>query len=273
MITWDISPDIFELGPFTIRWYGLLFASSFVVGLKIMQDIFTKEGKSDKDLNDLFWYMILSTIIGARLGHCLFYNPAYYLQHPLEILMTWKGGLASHGAAMGIIAGLYLYSRKKADQSFLWIMDKVVITVALAAVFIRTGNLMNSEIIGAPTDVPWAFLFPRAESNPVPRHPSQIYEILAYLATFIATFRIYKTKAWNLPDGLIFGVFLVMIFGFRIIVEFYKRNQTYFEEGMALNMGQILSIPLVIFGIYLIYKAYKKGKNGKKVYTKLDRKA
>ena len=258
MITWDVSPDIIELGPFTIRWYGLLFAASFVVGLKIMQNIFEKEGKSDKDLNDLFWYMIISTIIGARLGHCFFYNPAYYLQHPLEIFMTWKGGLASHGAAVAIPIAAYLFAKKKKNVSFLWVMDKVVITVALAAVFIRTGNLMNSEIIGAPTDVAWSFLFPRAEANPVPRHPSQIYEILAYGATFITLFRIYTKKTWKLPDGLLFGVFLTMIFGSRIIIEFYKKNQTYFEEGMALNMGQILSIPLVLIGIFLIYKAYTK---------------
>lgn len=260
LITWDVSPDIFSLGPLTIRWYGLLFAASFVIGLKIMQNIFIKEGKTEKDLNDLFWYAIICTIIGARLGHCLFYNPAYYLQHPLEIFMTWKGGLASHGAAIAIPFGVYLYSRKKVGQSFLWVMDRVVITVALAAVFIRTGNLMNSEIIGSPTDVPWAFLFPLAESNPVPRHPSQIYEIIAYLATFITLFRIYKKQTWKLPDGLLFGIFLTMVFGSRIIIEFFKKNQTYFEESMSFNMGQLLSVPLVIFGVYLIINAYKKRK-------------
>lgn len=258
MITWDVNPDIFQLGPFTIRWYGLLFAASFVVGLKIMQNIFERDGKSEKDLNDLFWYMILSTIIGARVGHCLFYNPAYYLQHPLEIFMTWKGGLASHGAAIGIFGGAYLYSRKKVGQSFLWVMDRVVIIAGIAAVFIRTGNLMNSEIIGSQTDVAWAFLFPRAEANPVPRHPAQIYEMLAYLTTFITSYKIYQKKVWKLPDGLIFGVFLTMVFGFRFFVEFYKKNQTYFEEGMALNMGQILSIPLVLVGLLLIYNAYRK---------------
>ncbi len=253
MITWNVNPDIFHLGPFTIRWYGLLFAASFVIGLKIMNNIYKKEGKSEKDLNDLFWYMMLSTVIGARLGHVVFYNPEFYFFHPLEIIKTWKGGLASHGAAIGILIGIYLYSRKKTGQSFLWVMDRVVITVALAAVFIRTGNLMNSEIIGAPTNVAWSFIFTRVDN--VPRHPTQIYEALAYLLTFVTLFKIYKNTDGKFNEGLLFGIFLIMIFGFRFIIEFFKKEQVPFEIGMTLNMGQILSIPLIIIGILILYKS------------------
>jgi prolipoprotein diacylglyceryl transferase len=194
MITWDVSPEIFSIGPISIRWYGLLFAASFLIGFQIMTRIFKNEKKSQKDLNDLLWYMIIGTIVGARLGHCLFYNPEYYLSNPLEILKTWKGGLASHGAAVGIVTAIYFYSKKKVGQSFLWVMDRVVITVALAGFFIRTGNLMNSEILGKVTDVPWAFKFVNAYVNEpmLPRHPAQLYEALSYLAIFVILFFIYQ---------------------------------------------------------------------------------
>jgi prolipoprotein diacylglyceryl transferase len=178
-----VSPEIFSfgpfsigslnLGPFSVRWYGLLFAASFVIGFQIMNWIFKIEKKSEKDLNDLVWYMILGTVIGARLGHCLFYNPEYYLSNPLEILKIWQGGLASHGAAVGILTAMYLYSKKKVGQSFLWILDRVVITVALAGSLIRLGNLFNSEIIGIPTDLPWGFVFTLIDE--IPRHPAQLY--------------------------------------------------------------------------------------------------
>lgn len=266
MIVWDVSPEIFsfgpfdigsfELGPFSVRWYGLLFAASFVIGFQIMHWIFKIEKKSEDDLNDLVWYMILGTVIGARLGHCLFYNPSYYLSNPIEILKIWQGGLASHGAAIGILTAMYLYSKKKVGQSFLWILDRVVITVALAGSLIRLGNLFNSEIIGIPSDLPWAFVFSRIDD--VPRHPTQLYESIFYLISFFILFGIYKKKKANTEQGLIFGLFLILIFGFRIIVEFLKENQSAFEQGMVLNMGQILSIPLVIFGGYLLYRIKKQ---------------
>lgn len=266
MIIWDVSPEIFsfgpfslglfDLGPFSVRWYGLLFAASFVIGFQIMTWIFKIEKKSEKDLNDLVWYMILGTVLGARLGHCLFYNPAYYLSNPIEILKIWQGGLASHGAAVGILLAMYFYSKRKVGQSFLWILDRVVITVALAGSLIRLGNLFNSEIIGIPTDLPWAFVFTIVDD--IPRHPAQLYESIFYLFSFIILFNIYRRKRTTTEQGLIFGLFLILIFGFRIIVEFLKENQTGFEQGMFLNMGQLLSIPLVIFGGYLLYNIKSK---------------
>jgi phosphatidylglycerol---prolipoprotein diacylglyceryl transferase len=255
MITWDINPEIFSLGPISVRWYGLLFAASFLVGFQIMTKIFDKENKSQNDLNDLLWYMIIGTIVGARLGHCLFYNPEYYLSHPLEILKTWKGGLASHGAAIGIVSAIYLYSKKKIGQSFLWTSDRVVITVALAGFFIRTGNLMNSEIIGKVTDVPWAFKFVNAyvKDPMVPRHPAQLYEALSYLVIFVILFLIYQKSYKKIKEGFLFGLFLVLVFSARFIIEFFKENQSAFEQGMTLNLGQTLSIPLILWGLYLLF--------------------
>jgi phosphatidylglycerol---prolipoprotein diacylglyceryl transferase len=257
-ITWSISPEIFALGPIHVRWYGLLFASSFIFGFKIMEKIFKNENRPIDDINDLMWFMILGTVIGARLGHCLFYNPDYYLSNPLEIIKVWKGGLASHGAAIGILTAIYFYSKKKKNQSFLWVMDRVVITVALSGFFIRMGNLFNSEIVGHPTDVAWAFIFTSLDN--IPRHPTQLYEALFYLLSFGILMFQYKRFDGKFKDGYLFGIFLILIFGFRIFVEFFKENQTYFEEGMILNMGQLLSIPLVIGGIYLLYNAQMRGK-------------
>lgn len=252
MITWDISSDIISLGPVTIRWYGLLFAGSFIVGLKIMSDIFKKESRSEKDLNDLVWYMIIGTVVGARLGHCLFYNPEYYFSNPIEILKIYRGGLASHGAAIGILLAIYLFVKRHPKFGFLWIMDRVVITVALAGFMIRMGNLFNSEIIGKATDVPWAFTFLLVDN--VPRHPAQLYEAIACIIIFVILYALYQKKFETLKEGYIFGLFLIGIFGFRFFVEFFKENQSGFEENMMLNMGQILSIPLVIAGVFLLFR-------------------
>lgn len=257
-ITWDVGPELFNIGPFSVRWYGLLFAMAFIVGFKIMQWMYKRENKPESDVEQLTIYMIVGTVIGARLGHCLFYNPEYYLANPLEILMVWKGGLASHGASIGILISLYVYTKKK-KVSFLWQMDRVVVATALGGSFIRLGNLFNSEIIGKAADVPWAFIFTKVDN--VPRHPTQLYESLGYLVIFLILFFIYKNKYKVLNDGFIFGLFLFLLFTFRIIVEFFKENQTGFEEGMAYNMGQLLSVPFVILGVILIVRSLKKNKN------------
>jgi phosphatidylglycerol---prolipoprotein diacylglyceryl transferase len=256
MYQWDVSPDIFSLGPFTIRWYGLLFALSFIIGYQLMQVIYKKEKRAENDLNDLVWYMILGTVLGARLGHCLFYNPAYYLSNPIEILHVWKGGLASHGAAIGILLSIYIYVRIKKNFTFLWVMDRIVITVALSGFFIRMGNLFNSEIIGRPTDGTWGFIFTAIDN--VPRHPAQLYEAIFNLMVFIFLISLYFRKWDKLKEGEIFGYFLVLVFSFRFLVEFIKENQTYFEEGLFLNMGQLLSLPLILAGAILLFLKARK---------------
>jgi prolipoprotein diacylglyceryl transferase len=257
-ITWDVTPELLNIGPFSVRWYGLLFAMAFIAGFKIMQWIYKRENKPEGDVEQLVIYVIVGTVIGARLGHCLFYNPEYYLANPLEILMVWKGGLASHGTSIGIPIAIYLYTKKK-KLNFLWQMDSVVIVTALGGSFIRLGNLFNSEIIGKAADVPWAFIFTRVDN--VPRHPTQLYESLAYLTIFIVLFFIYKNKYKKLNDGFIFGVFLILLFTFRFFVEFLKENQTGFEEGMAFNMGQLLSVPFIFLGVILIVRSVKNIKS------------
>jgi prolipoprotein diacylglyceryl transferase len=256
LIYWDVSPEIFSIGPITIRWYGLLFAMSFIVGYQIMMVIFKRENRSEHDLNDLVWYMILGTVIGARLGHCFFYNPDYYLAHPLEIIQVWKGGLASHGAAIGILTALYLFVSKKKNFSFLWIVDRIVITVALSGFFIRMGNLFNSEIIGKPTNGKWGVIFVSVDN--IPRHPAQFYESVAYLLIFIFLLSLYFKLNAKFKNGLLTGIFLILIFGFRFFVEFFKEIQSMFEQSMFLNMGQLLSIPFVIIGIFLLIRKDKK---------------
>jgi len=269
-IVWNVSAEMFSfpdwlplLGGRGVRWYGALFAASFVVGYYIMQKIFEREKIGIKVLDQLSTYMIVATVVGARLGHCLFYEPAYYLANPIEILKVWEGGLASHGAAIGIIIALYFFSRKQ-QKTIIWTLDRVVIVVALAGFFIRTGNLMNSEIFGHITTLPWGFEFVRA-SDPAlrtdPRHPTQLYEGLFYLATFFFLYRSYfKKDMGQKQPGYIFGIFLIAIFGSRLFIEFLKEPQVGFEANMALNMGQLLSIPFIIGGIFIWYKGWKKRK-------------
>ncbi len=260
-ITWNVNPVVVEILGREIRWYGILFALGFVVGHYLMTKIFEIENIDIKNLDALTYYMIFSTVIGARLGHCFFYEPEYYLANPAEIIAIWKGGLASHGAAIGILLALWLYSRSRPEQPFLWVVDRIVITVAFAGVCIRLGNLMNHEIIGKPTDVPWAFIFKLVDDQP--RHPSQLYEAICYAFIFLFLYRLYFQKyTTQTPQGLLFGWFLVLIFGVRILVEFLKEDQVVNEQDLViipgLNMGQNLSIPFVLLGIYLIYNAYKK---------------
>jgi phosphatidylglycerol---prolipoprotein diacylglyceryl transferase len=249
-IHWNVSPTIFSIGPVSVRWYGLLFAMSFVVGYFIMLRIFRKEHIPEPMLDQLSMYMLIATVVGARLGHVLFYEPASYLAHPLDILKIWQGGLASHGAAIGIIVALYLFARKT-RQPFLWVIDRIVIVVALSGFFIRTGNLFNSEIYGNATTLPWGFIFERAGET-MPHHPTQIYEGLCYLGIFFFLLWYYYQKDGKPRPGFLFGVFLIGVFGFRFIVEFIKEPQVAFESSMALNMGQLLSIPLIIAGIVLL---------------------
>jgi phosphatidylglycerol:prolipoprotein diacylglycerol transferase len=255
-VTWDVDPNLFEIGPLTIRWYGVLFASAFLVGHYIIQNIFIKENQPKEWMDSLLIYMMVGTVLGARLGHVFFYQWDYYSQNIGEILQVWKGGLASHGAAIGIIISLALWSYKVSKKSLLWILDRVVITVALAAVFIRFGNLMNHEIIGAITDVPWAFIFTKAGYAVLePRHPTQLYEALSYLIIFgLLMFLYYKQNAGKRP-GLLFGLFLILLFTARFFIEFIKEVQVAKEIEMTLNMGQWLSIPLVMVGLFFVIRS------------------
>ena len=260
-IFWNVSPEIVKIGPISLRWYGLLFALGFVFGYMILTRIYKLEKKPQADLEQLSIYVILGTVIGARLGHCLFYDPVYYLSNPFEMIKVWEGGLASHGAAIGIPLSIYLLSKKQKDKTVLWILDRVVIVVALAAVLIRLGNLFNSEILGTATDVPWAFIFARVDD--VPRHPAQLYESIFYLISFIILYFVYYKTDKKSKQGFIFGFFLVLIFGFRFFVEFLKIEQSAFEKGMILDMGQLLSIPFIIGGLYFMFRKEKENINKK----------
>jgi len=269
-ITWNVDPEIFSIstqwGVLSVRWYGLMFACAFLFGYII----FTKYLRTDwiklEMQDELLIYMAVGTIVGARLGHCFFYEPEYFLKNPVEILKIWKGGLASHGAAVGILLSIWLFIRKY-KMSFLWLMDRMVIVVALAGFFIRMGNLFNSEIYGRPTDLPWAFLFVRdhvydAHTGTLlpqlPSHPTQIYEALSYLGIFVFLLTLYRRKYKVLRDGYIFGIFMILLFTARFLIEFVKNDQVGFEAGMKLNMGQLLSLPFILAGFAMLYWTKKK---------------
>ena len=257
-IHWNVSPEIFALGPIHVRWYGLLFAVGFLFGYSHGERMFKHENLDLKWLESLFIYLIVATIIGARLGHVLFYGWDYYSQHPIEILYVWQGGLASHGGVLGIIIAMFIWSKYVSKRSILWVLDRVVVPSIFVGALIRFGNLMNSEIYGNPTTLPWGFIFERNHET-VAKHPTQIYEALSYLVTFgVMLYMYWKTKAKDY-QGLIVGVFFVMVFSARFCIEFIKEVQEPFENGMSLDMGQWLSIPFILTGIFLIVRALKKG--------------
>ncbi|MFB6258554.1 MAG: prolipoprotein diacylglyceryl transferase [Flavobacteriales bacterium] len=252
-IDWTVNPNLIE-DPVMIRWYGVLFALAFLLGHKILSRIFRNEGVPDKQLDQVLIYTMIGTIIGARLGHVFFYDWSYYSKHLMEIPQIWEGGLASHGGAIGIILALWVFSKKVSKRPLLWILDRVVTPIALGGAFIRIGNLMNHEIVGAPTDVPWAFVFHRLDK--IPRHPSQIYEALAYLIIFGVLFYMYWRKDAYKKQGLLLGSFLFLVFIARFFIEFFKRHQT-LDPDAFLSMGQWLSIPFVLIGAYLIFNGLK----------------
>jgi prolipoprotein diacylglyceryl transferase len=255
-IRWNANPEIFNLGPISVRWYGLLFASGFLIGYYIVERMFKYEKENLKWLDSLFMYLIVATIVGARLGHVFFYGWEYYSQHPEEIIMVWHGGLASHGGAIGIFIAMYLYSKFVTKRSMLWTLDRVVVPTALVGAMIRTGNLMNSEIYGIQTELPWGFIFER-NGEFVAKHPTQIYEALAYLIAFgILMFMYWKSRSRK-KEGLILGTFFILIFTARFFIEIIKEDQEAFEATMTLNMGQWLSIPFVLLGLFLVVRAIK----------------
>jgi phosphatidylglycerol---prolipoprotein diacylglyceryl transferase len=254
VIHWNVDPNIFEYGPLRVRWYGLMFLMGFTIGYFIVKRMCQREGKSFERLENLLVYLVLGTAIGARLGHCLFYEPEFFLNHPIEIFKIWNGGLASHGGTIGVIFAVWLFSRWYKEFSFIWILDRISVPVALVACFIRIGNVMNSEILGRPSDLPWSFVFERVDK--VPRHPAQLYESLSYLVLFFISSAIYKRNP-NPKPGLLLGVTLTWIFAWRMVLEVFKENQEAFESSMVLNMGQLLSVPFVLIGVFLIVRALK----------------
>jgi len=250
-LVWNVDPDIFSLGAFHLRWYGFFFALGFFLGYQIMVRFYRREERPLENLSDLFLYLFLGTIIGARLGHVLLYQPDYFLSHPWEILMIWQGGLASHGGFAGVIISLYLYLRKHRDMSFIELADRLVIPCLLAATSIRVGNFFNSEILGIPSNLPWAIVFARVDN--IPRHPAMLYEAVTYYLVFCAMYAAYwKTTIIQFP-GRVFGTAIATCFLARFIIEFVKENQVSFESRLLMNMGQLLSIPLILAGVYLIY--------------------
>jgi len=255
-ITWDIDPDIFTI-PFInhpVRWYGLLFAFAFLISQQIMYFIYKRDGRPATEVDTLTVYAVVATIVGARLGHVLFYDPIHYFQNPIKILMVWEGGLASHGGVIGILIAIYLFARKT-NANYLWVLDRVSIVASLTFCIIRLGNLMNSEMIGTPTNLPWAFIFTRMDD--VPRHPAQLYEAIHYFIWFIVLFLVWYRLKDRMKIGLLFSWSLIMLFSLRFVDEFFKLDQVDFEGSMILNMGQLLSIPFILTGVLLlIFKVY-----------------
>lgn len=250
-ITWDIDPDIFTI-PFInhpVRWYGLLFALAFLISQQIMYLIYKKEGRPVSEIDTLTIYMVVATIVGARLGHVLFYDPIHYFQNPHTIFMVWEGGLASHGGVIGILIAIYLFARKT-NINYLWALDRISIVASLTFCMIRLGNLMNSEMIGIPTNLPWAFIFTSKDN--LPRHPAQLYEAIHYFIGFIVLFLVWYRLKDRMRNGLLFSWSLIALFSFRFVDEFFKIDQVQFEEGMILNMGQLLSLPFIVIGIGLL---------------------
>lgn len=276
VINWDVTPELIE-GWKTPNYYGLLFVTGLMIGYFVCKRMFKREGVHEKYLDQLVLYVIVATIVGARLGHVLFYGPYWdtvdlqgvvleqgYFSHPASILYIWEGGLASHGGAIALLLAFYIYSKRVVKLPIIWILDRIVAPIAIAACFIRFGNLMNSEIVGDPTTVPWAFSFPNYynevthQYDSTPRHPAQLYEALSYIVIFLTLmFMYWKRKAYE-KRGMLFGSFLILLFGARFFIEFIKLGQTDRDAEFAINTGQMLSIPFVIAGIIILYFSMKK---------------
>jgi len=254
---WSANPIALSLGPIHVFWYGVLFAIAILSGLEFMKWVYKKEDRNIEELDTLFIYIVVGIVVGARLGHCLFYEPDFYLAHPMKIFAVWEGGLASHGGGLGVILALYLYC-KKYKLDYLWLLDRVAIPTALFGFFVRMGNFMNSEIIGNPTESAFGIVFSRVDM--IPRHPTQLYEAFSYILIFFVLTYIYKRKSKTVSNGFLFGLFLLLIFSARFIIEFVKTKQADYTLGIGLSTGQLLSIPFLILGLYLIIKAVRTQK-------------
>jgi len=266
-IIWDIDPEIVNLFGFSIRYYGVFFVGGLILSIYILGWIFKKENLPPENIQKLSVYGMIGIMAGARLGHCLFYEPAYYLAHPVEIILPIKflpdggfkiigfHGLASHGGALGMIIGVLFYV-KKTKHKLIDTIDLVAIVAGIGSGFVRLANLMNSEIIGIPTQKPWAFIFTKIDN--LPRHPAQLYEAIIYFSIFILMFVLYITNREKLKNGFFIGLSMILAFTTRFFIEYIKENQVAFEDGMNYNMGQLLSFPYIITGIgFIVYSRIK----------------
>jgi len=256
---WNVNPEIFSLPifghQFAPRWYGVCFATGLLLGFMVMKKFYKQAGYSEEVLNSGFILFVVGTVVGARVGHCLFYEPAYYLTHPWKILFIWEGGLASHGGTIGIALCMIYYTRKY-QIPFVWLCDRLALAISLGVPFIRIGNFFNSEIVGLPTNLPWAVIFERVDT--VPRHPAQLYEALAYFALYFILAAAYKIRDGHFKPGRLAGFMLIWIYTARFFIEFIKEDQVDFEKGLTLNMGQILSIPMVLLGLLFYFGVIAK---------------
>ena len=266
-IVWDPSVSLFSIFGFGIRYYSLCWVIGLLGAYLIVQKLYKKGGVSEELFDPLFMYCFIGILVGARLGHCLFYQPDYYLSHPIEMLLPIRNtadgwifsgyeGLASHGGVIGVIVALILYTRKT-KLTMVWTLDNIAVAAPFFSAMVRIGNFMNSEIIGTETNLPWGVIFVQAGET-VPHHPAQLYEAIAYLVIFLFGLLLYKKYNAKIGTGLFMGYCLFTIFTFRFFVEFIKENQVAFEDGMTLIMGQWLSIPLIITGAYFMIKGIKK---------------
>lgn len=260
-VTWNVAPEIFQFGKLGVRYYGLFWSLGLLLGYYLLHYFARKEQIPAAVPDRIALYAAIGVLIGARLGHCLVYDPIYYLSRPIELFYFWEGGLASHGGGVGVLLALWLLSRQLRIP-MLWIMDRIAIPIALIASMIRWGNLMNSEIYGVETTRPWGFIFVRMGET-LPHHPTQIYEALSYFAVFILLIVLYhKRTDFREYRGLFFAIFLLLMFTARFVIEFVKEPQSSYEIGMPLNMGQILSIPFWLFGCYLLVHTLRRGSVG-----------
>jgi prolipoprotein diacylglyceryl transferase len=264
-IDWNPSPEIFKIGQFAIRYYSLMFVIAFMLGLYLMKKIFIKDKISLDKLDSLFIYVVIATLLGARIGHFLFYDPKFLIQKPLEVILPFKfspfeftgfAGLASHGAAIGIIIAMYIFSKKVLKKPLLFILDRITVPVAIGAAFVRLGNLMNSEIIGKPTNTDYGFVFKKLGED-FPRHPAQLYEAISYLVIFGILMFVYWRTTKKEKLGYMFGLFFVLLWTVRFFIEFFKEAQVDERSEWMLNTGQWLSIPLIIVGLYFMYRNNK----------------
>lgn len=246
---WNFDPVLISFGEFSIHWYGVIFAAAITIGFHFAKFMFSHENRPQIQLDNLLFYVVSGVIVGARLGHCFFYEPLFYLSNPLKIVAIWEGGLASHGGGLGAILGIYIFS-KKFNTSFIWLLDRIVIPTALFGVFVRFANFLNSEIIGAKSNAPWAVVFEKIDS--IPRHPAQLYEAFGYFIIFVLLLTIYLKTQLREYSGALLGIFLTTLFAVRFLVEYIKVPQASYALGINLNTGQLLSIPFLIVGVVMI---------------------